>query len=85
MSEKAQKQTEAARFGFGANWARYLTLVDDERIATAEQSLKEMLKVDSLEERRFLDVGSGSGLFLGRAALHRGHMAGDGKCCAAGR
>lgn len=56
-------QEEGARFGFGRNWARYLTLVDDERIATAEQSLKDMLERESLEGLRFLDVGSGSGLF----------------------
>lgn len=52
-----------ARFGFGRNWARYLALVDDERIATAEQSLRDMLERESLEGLRFLDVGSGSGLF----------------------
>ena len=55
--------TEQARFGFGDNWARYLVLVDDDRISAAEQSLKDMLEVSSLEGQRFLDAGSGSGLF----------------------
>lgn len=54
---------EKARFGFGDNWTRYLALVDDERIAAAEQSLKDMLAVETLAGQRFLDVGSGSGLF----------------------
>lgn len=54
---------EEARFGFGRNWARYLELVDDERIAAAEQSLRTMLERESLEGLRFLDAGSGSGLF----------------------
>ena len=54
---------EEARFGFGRNWGRYLALVDDERIAVAEQSLRAMLERESLEGLRFLDVGSGSGLF----------------------
>jgi len=52
-----------ARFGFGANWARFLALVDDERIALAEQSLRDMLERENLNGLRHLDVGSGSGLF----------------------
>lgn len=56
-------EAEGARFGFGRNWARYLALVDDERIAAAEQSLRDMLGRESLEGRRLLDAGSGSGLF----------------------
>lgn len=61
-----QHQTEVAageRFEFGKNWAAFLALLDDERIAKAEESLKEMLEVDSLEGKAFLDIGSGSGLF----------------------
>jgi len=52
-----------ARFGFGANWARFLTQVDAERIALAEQSLLNWLERENLEGLRFADVGSGSGLF----------------------
>jgi 2-polyprenyl-6-hydroxyphenyl methylase/3-demethylubiquinone-9 3-methyltransferase len=52
-----------ARFGFGANWRHFLSSVDESRIALAEQSLREMLQRESLEGLRFLDVGSGSGLF----------------------
>lgn len=63
MTQEQQAASEAARFGFGANWARYLALVDDQRIATAEQSLRDMLERESLEGVRFLDAGSGSGLF----------------------
>jgi 2-polyprenyl-3-methyl-5-hydroxy-6-metoxy-1,4-benzoquinol methylase len=51
------------RFAFGANWARFLARVDEARILEAEQSLRTMLKVDSLSGMRFLDAGSGSGLF----------------------
>src|SRR6187549_3036033 len=51
------------RFEFGQNWSQFLASVDDERIQRAEQSLKEMLEVDSLEGKTFLDIGSGSGLF----------------------
>jgi len=60
----AKQEIEAGeRFGFGANWARFLSALDDERIAAAEASLKEMLGVTRLDGRRFLDIGSGSGLF----------------------
>lgn len=51
------------RFAFGANWARFLRVLDDERIAEAERSLQDMLGVASLRGRFFLDAGSGSGLF----------------------
>ena len=51
------------RFEFGQNWSQFLASVDDERIQQAEKSLKEMLEVDSLEGKTFLDIDSGSGLF----------------------
>lgn len=51
------------RFAFGGNWKRFLSVLDDQRIATAETSLKKMLGVDNLRGKRFLDAGSGSGLF----------------------
>ena len=51
------------RCQFGKNWARFLELLNEERIGAAEASLRTMLVVDSLEGMRFLDVGSGSGLF----------------------
>lgn len=63
MSAHAQELSRGERFRFGANWARFLELLDDQRISQAEQSLREMLGVDDLRGRTFLDVGSGSGLF----------------------
>lgn len=51
------------RFAFGENWSRFLSVIDDERIMTAEASLKSMLEVADLSGKTFLDVGSGSGLF----------------------
>jgi 2-polyprenyl-6-hydroxyphenyl methylase/3-demethylubiquinone-9 3-methyltransferase len=51
------------RFGFGANWSRFLRDLDDARIAAAEASLKEMLGVARLDGLTFLDIGCGSGLF----------------------
>ena len=51
------------RFAFGANWARFLQGLTPSRIEEAQQSLRDMLGVESLSGRRFLDIGSGSGLF----------------------
>jgi 2-polyprenyl-3-methyl-5-hydroxy-6-metoxy-1,4-benzoquinol methylase len=51
------------RFEFGANWSHFLALLDEARIAGAERSLREMLGVTDLRDRRFLDIGCGSGLF----------------------
>ena len=54
---------EGNRFEFGKNWSRFLELLDEERIAKAEQSLRDMLELETLEGKTFLDIGSGSGLF----------------------
>jgi 2-polyprenyl-6-hydroxyphenyl methylase/3-demethylubiquinone-9 3-methyltransferase len=51
------------RFEFGANWARFLTLLNEERISQAEASLRRYLGRESLTGLTFLDIGSGSGLF----------------------
>jgi len=51
------------RFEFGANWRRFLSILNEERIEVAEWSLRRLLCAENLEDKRFLDVGSGSGLF----------------------
>ncbi len=64
MSSQHAEEIEAgSRFAFGENWSRFLTELDDDRIRQAEQSLSDMLKVKNLRGKRFLDIGSGSGLF----------------------
>ena len=63
MSAHAIEISRGERFKFGDNWSRFLELVDDERIQRAEESLKLMLEVDTLRGKRFIDIGSGSGLF----------------------
>lgn len=60
----AQQEIEQGqRFAFGANWASFLSTLDEDRIRRAEDSLKQLLQVNDLRGRTFLDVGSGSGLF----------------------
>jgi 2-polyprenyl-6-hydroxyphenyl methylase/3-demethylubiquinone-9 3-methyltransferase len=64
MSSQHAEEIEAgSRFAFGENWSRFLTELDDDRIRQAEQSLCDMLKMKDLHGKRFLDIGSGSGLF----------------------
>src|SRR5262245_21615912 len=50
-------------FEFGVNWSHFLRTVDEERTCAATESLRKLLGVERLEGQRFLDVGSGSGLF----------------------
>ena len=61
--EHAQEIARGARFSFGENWSRFLAVLNDKRIAIAEQSLRKMLGVETLAGKTFLDAGSGSGLF----------------------
>lgn len=63
MSTHASEVAKGERFTFGENWTRFLSLLDDNRILEAENSLKEKLEVGSLAGKTFLDIGSGSGLF----------------------
>ena len=63
MTTHATEVAKGERFEFGANWAQFLNVLSDERIALAEQSLRTMLGVNDLKRKRFLDIGSGSGLF----------------------
>jgi 2-polyprenyl-6-hydroxyphenyl methylase/3-demethylubiquinone-9 3-methyltransferase len=51
------------RFSFGDNWKAFLSILNDKKIDEAEYSLKEMLEIENLQGKRFLDVGSGTGLF----------------------
>ena len=63
MTEHNEEVAAGQRFEFGKNWTRFLFSLNNERIAEAEKSLKEMLGVKTLVGKSFLDIGSGSGLF----------------------
>ncbi|HVX40267.1 MAG TPA: class I SAM-dependent methyltransferase [Gemmatimonadaceae bacterium] len=60
------RMTSAApeiRFGFGQNWQRFVNEgVGEEQIASAVTSMRDLLKLDSLQGKSFLDIGCGSGL-----------------------
>lgn len=59
----ASEVAQGERFAFGLNWARFLSCVGEEQIRLAEQSLRNMLRVEDLIGKTFLDAGCGSGLF----------------------
>jgi len=63
ISGHAAETASGERFEFGKNWSRFLSLLDDTRIGEAEESLRQMLGVESLSGLSFVDIGSGSGLF----------------------
>lgn len=51
------------RFGFGKNWIKYSRCIDENAVNQAVHHLSEQLGVTSLSGKRFIDIGSGSGLF----------------------
>lgn len=51
------------KFEFGRNWTNFLKVLDDGRIDQACRSLKTLTGKEDLTGLRFLDAGSGSGLF----------------------
>ena len=59
LSGHAGETARGDRFEFGKNWSQFLELLDANRISEAEASLKQMLDVESLEGRSFIDIGSG--------------------------
>ncbi len=62
MQENIKHDNET-RFQFGRNWEKFLEVLDEDGLKAADTSLIEMLEVSDLEGVRFLDIGSGSGLF----------------------
>jgi 2-polyprenyl-6-hydroxyphenyl methylase/3-demethylubiquinone-9 3-methyltransferase len=69
-------KTKETRFGFGKNWKNFISVMSEDRILLAENSLRELIGKNSLEGLTFIDIGSGSGLFslaakrLGAKTIH---------------
>jgi 2-polyprenyl-6-hydroxyphenyl methylase/3-demethylubiquinone-9 3-methyltransferase len=61
MAQNTLEVSSGDRFDFGRNWTRFLGALNEERIARAQESLSEWLEAGTLQNRTFLDVGSGSG------------------------
>jgi 2-polyprenyl-3-methyl-5-hydroxy-6-metoxy-1,4-benzoquinol methylase len=61
MTKFHEEVTEGERFEFGKNWQRFAQTINTETVDQARDSLRDWLP--DLEGKRFLDMGSGSGLF----------------------
>jgi 2-polyprenyl-6-hydroxyphenyl methylase/3-demethylubiquinone-9 3-methyltransferase len=62
-TEAALKSGELVNFAFGQNWTKYVADLDELRVQEAAASLREAFASFGLVNERFIDVGSGSGLF----------------------
>lgn len=62
-SSHAAEIRSGKRFGFGKNWRRFLSTMNEKRLRFAVESLQKMLGAADLAGKSFLDIGSGSGLF----------------------
>ena len=62
-SEFQREVVSGIRFEFGKNWRNFLSLLTEERIDHAMTSLQRHLGLDRLDGLKFVDAGSGSGLF----------------------
>lgn len=62
-SNSSERNSSLIRFAFGRNWQAYLKILDEEKIAAAQASVRELLGRDRLDGLTFLDIGSGSGVF----------------------
>jgi hypothetical protein len=54
-----QEVASGKRLRFGRNWSEFLKSIDEERIGRAEESLKQILNIESLRGRSFIDIVSG--------------------------
>ena len=63
QAQHAKEIKTGERFEFGKWWATFLKVLNEERVVLAENSVKQMLGVETLQGKTFLDVGCGSGLF----------------------
>lgn len=60
--DHAAEVERGERFEFGENWKRFLSVLNEDRIAQAQAGLARMLGTSDLTGKTFVDVGSGSGL-----------------------
>jgi SAM-dependent methyltransferase len=71
MGSWAAEVQTGQRFKFGKNWQKFLGVVNEDRIAAAQNSLLGMLETHDLAWKSFLDIGSWSCL-SSLAALRSG-------------
>jgi 2-polyprenyl-6-hydroxyphenyl methylase/3-demethylubiquinone-9 3-methyltransferase len=59
----SEKVASGERFSFRRNWSRFLQVLDEQRVAAAAQSMREMVGREDLSGKSSIDIGSGRGLF----------------------
>lgn len=57
------------QFSFGENWRSFLTEFNEFRLEEAKKSLVNLTGLQSLDKKRFVDIGCGSGLFSMAACM----------------
>ena len=62
MSDAQAEIDRGERFAFGENWRRFLGDLTPAAVASAESALRSAVGLETLADKTFLDVGSGSGL-----------------------
>lgn len=82
MTQHAAEIESGERFAFGKNWVAFLAQLDEAWIAAAENSLRQMLEVNDLQGKTFLDIGSGSPLPKQRPPVLAGASLVIGVVCA---
>lgn len=67
MQSKSDSNSESIdtnfRFKFGKNWRKFVGIITEERVEIAMNSLKELLNLETLSGKTFIDIGCGSGIF----------------------
>jgi SAM-dependent methyltransferase len=61
LYEKTYKS--AGHFSFGENWREFLSSLTSSQVESAKKSLTDFLGLRNFRDKRFLDLGAGSGLF----------------------
>ncbi len=64
-AEPEDQISKGERFAFGENWQRFLGGLTEEKISSAEETFTQFVGAENvarMQGRKFLDVGSGSGL-----------------------
>ncbi|HEX5314057.1 MAG TPA: class I SAM-dependent methyltransferase [Gammaproteobacteria bacterium] len=67
-TDLARRETH---FEFGENWLSFVNEISDARVLAATRDLERLIPASEIRGRRFLDIGSGSGLSM-LAALRLG-------------
>jgi ubiquinone/menaquinone biosynthesis C-methylase UbiE len=66
--ESSQDKNLEAHFSFGQNWSDYSELVEERHVLSAEEDLTRLMGADGFADRKWCDLGCGSGIHAIAAA-----------------